>query len=84
MMGSRFRGITDEYLKNMCKTMSNFSMAHEGDPAISLEMVEHLMNAGIHNELYYSNLYQNIAFGLACHERDNSEHWKTISESELR
>ncbi|MCD8490824.1 MAG: hypothetical protein LRY51_02405 [Geovibrio sp.] len=39
-------------------------MAQEGDPAVGMEMTEMLMEKGFESGLYYSNLYQNIAYGL--------------------
>lgn len=83
-MGSRFPNISPEYLKNMCNTVSLFAMPHEGDPAIGMEMTEILMEKGFGSSLYYSNLYQAIAYGLQGHETENSRYWKSISESELR
>ncbi|MGE4498031.1 MAG: hypothetical protein AB7E48_09135 [Deferribacterales bacterium] len=83
-MGSRHHHTSPEYLRNMCDTAGLYTMAQEGDPAVGMEMTEILMEKGFESGLYYSNLYQNIAYGLQGHETENSRYWRSVYETELR
>ena len=67
-MGSRsFNTGSPEYYSNLYRMMSGFSIAHEGDPAVSLEMLEAFTQNRLNAE-YYQRMFEMLGRCLASHE----------------
>lgn len=80
-MGSRvFHKDSTDYYENICKMMSQFSMPHEGDPAISLEMVDNLAKES-RDMSYYENMFMMVSYGLMAQEGGIAAYEQLVRES---
>lgn len=68
-MGKRsYFSQSPEFYENFHKMISNYSMAHEGEPAISLEMLEAYMENNADEAEKFMRMFQIISYGLQAQE----------------
>lgn len=71
---------TPEFYKNFHQMMSNYSMPHEGEPAISLEMLETYMNNNIDEAEKFMRMFRMISDGLQAQEIGIAKYEEQVME----
>jgi hypothetical protein len=59
---------TPEFYENFHKMVSNYCIPHEGEPAVSLEMLESYMPEGVDDSEKFMRMFRIISDGLQAQE----------------
>ena len=57
-----------EFYTNFHKMMSNYCIPHEGEPTISLEMMESYLTSDVDESEKYMRMFRMISYGLEAQE----------------
>lgn len=71
---------TPEFYKNFHQMISNYCMAHEGEPAISLEMLESYMNDNADEAEVFMRMFRLISDGLQAQECGIASYEQQVQE----
>ena len=71
---------TPEFYQNFHKMISDYCMAHEGEPAISLEMVEGYMNGNVDDAERFMRMFRMISDGLMAQECGLAKYEEQVAE----
>jgi len=74
-----FNANPTDFYTNMCKMMSDYSIAHEGEPAISLEMVQGRMEDA--ERQHYERMLGSVSSGLQAQECGLAAYEKMLGEN---
>ena len=73
---------TPEFYNNFHQMISNYCMAHEGEPAISLEMLENYMNNNVDEAEIFMRMFRLVSDGLQAQECGIASYEQQVQELE--
>jgi len=71
---------TPEFYKNFHKMISNHCMPHEGEPAISLEMLEGYLSRDADEHEKFMRMFRRVSYGLEAQECGIAKYEEQIRE----
>lgn len=71
---------TPEFYKNFHSMMQNYSMPHEGEPTVCLEMLENFLPDGAFESERFSRMFRMISSGLEAQECGIAKYEEQIQE----
>lgn len=80
-MGKRTFTSSDQYYTNLLKMMKEYSIPHEGNPDVSLEMIDMLYQKNDFTKEVYERISKMISDGLMAHEGGHAK-YETLINSE--
>lgn len=69
-----------EFYQNYHQMMQNYCVPHEGEPAISLEMLDSYMNADIDAAEKFTRMFRMISCGLEAQECGIAKYEEQVQE----
>jgi len=72
-----------EFYENYYKMMSNFCIPHEGEPAVSLEMLERYFDRNPDEAERFMRMFRIISYGLEAQECGIAKYEESVRDIEL-